>query len=84
MIRMLEWIKEDTKKLTEDTSKMQKQLNKLTESHNELRKQLELHINGSSGDDSSAPRCCLLSYTRSGNNLSLSYPPVLLHNFSIV
>ena len=61
MIRMLEWIKEDTKKLTEDTNKMQKQLNKLTESHNELRKQLELHINGSSGDDSSAPRCCLLS-----------------------
>jgi len=56
VIRMLEWIKEDTKKLTEDTNKMQKQLNKLTKSHNELCKQLELHINRSSGDDSSAPR----------------------------
>ncbi|XP_040382143.1 uncharacterized protein LOC107304550 isoform X2 [Oryza brachyantha] len=54
IIRMLEQIKEDTSEMHKRSNKLiMKQLNKLTESHDELRKQLELHINGSSGDDSS-------------------------------
>lgn len=69
---MLKELREDTSEMRsqlkvlsetrDDTKEIRKQLKKLTESHNELRKHL-FHINGSSGDDSSAPRYFLLYIT---------------------
>ena len=47
-------------KLTESHNDQNKKLEKLTESHNDLCKLLELHMKGTSGDDSAALRCCLL------------------------
>ncbi|KAL6653962.1 hypothetical protein ACP70R_007427 [Stipagrostis hirtigluma subsp. patula] len=49
-------IKQMLEELKDDTTKMRKQLKELTESHNKLCKQLEVHINGSSADDSAASR----------------------------
>jgi hypothetical protein len=61
VIQILENNKKDIiKEMCKISEKLTKQFDMLTESHNDLRKQLEAHINGSSGDDSSAPRCCLL------------------------
>ncbi|KAL6653680.1 hypothetical protein ACP70R_008604 [Stipagrostis hirtigluma subsp. patula] len=61
--RILEEFKdvhEQLKELTKSNDKLTESHNKLTESHYKLSKQLDLHINGSSGDDSAASRCCLL------------------------
>ncbi|KAL6908137.1 hypothetical protein ACP4OV_002307 [Aristida adscensionis] len=44
------------KQLKDGISEIRRQLEDLTESHNELRNQLELHINGSIGDESAASR----------------------------
>lgn len=57
VIQILENNKKDIiKEMCKISEKLTKQFDMLTESHNDLRKQLEAHINGSSGDDSSAPR----------------------------
>ena len=53
-------IRKQLEKLTESYNDQSKKLEKLTESHNGLCKLLELHMKGTSGDDSAALRCCLL------------------------
>ena len=53
-------IRKQLEKLTESYNDQSKKLEKLTESHNDLCKLLELHMKGTSGDDSAASRCCLL------------------------
>jgi septal ring factor EnvC (AmiA/AmiB activator) len=53
-------MRKQLKKLTESHNDQSKKLEKLTESLNYLCKQMELHTNGKNGDDSAAPRCCLL------------------------
>ena len=60
MTKLKEVMRKQSYHFAENSNELQKMLEKLTESHNDLCKLLELHMKGTSGDDSAASRCCLL------------------------